>query len=566
MKKLFIFIFFLITLIEAKDYKEIKFKGDIDKLIGDFSRGTLLKIMGVVYPPFYKFWQNDPTFDDGKIPKFEKNLKLYCDSLGFYKAKIKIDTNSSTIFINIKKNEPILIKSIKLPNEYKKLINLKERKRFTTSNFTNSKSKITRYLNKNGYPKHKFEVKAFVDVDKYMVNIEYNIDKKELCKLSKTTIIGNGRVDKKFITKKIKYKEGDIFDIRKVETTYFGIYNYGVFEEIIVEPNLDKNSSDIPVLIKLAEGKNKVFKSFLGFDTDEGFRAGGSWGDKNFFGNLKNFEIGVGGSQKGYQIYNRYYDPLIYFPLFKEFSFENHLSFEKKTYDSYREKKFEDTLTFGKKIWELNHFFGLKMEHSLINSKIDNIKSDNYLINALFYKISLDKRDSKLNAKNGYLTSFYIENGSNKIGSDLEYIKTLSEFRAITSYGNWTGAFKVIVGTIDNQTPIFKHFFSGGAFTNRGYKYRYVGKTDSEGKPYGGITLLNTMFEVRHRVTKKFSIALFRDSSILNDKVYEFGNDFYDSYGLGIRYLTPIGPIRFDIGFPQNEDDFRLNFSIGQVF
>ena len=187
-------------------------------------------------------------------------------------------------------------------------------------------------------------------------------------------------------------------------------------------------------------------------------------------------------------------------------------------------------------------------------------------ISSVFYRILWDKRDSKMDAKNGYLASFYIEDSKKQIGSEIEYLKTLSEFRAIKTIDRFTGAFKIRLGTIDSDVPIFKHFYTGGASTNRGYKYRLLGDLDDQGNPYGGLTLIDTLYEIRYLTTKNFTLALFWDSSMLNDNPYSFKSKFYDSQGFGMRYKTPIGGIRLDIGFPEDENDFRINISIGEAF
>lgn len=566
MKKILLFFLFL-TLSNA-DFKEIEFNRGKELIIGDFSREKLLKVIGVDYPPIYKFWKKEPTFQKAQIPKFKKALLEYCHSLGYYKAKIEVKKEKKKIIFNIIKNEPIKIYSIKISPSFKKLIELNIGDTFKTSSFSSSKSKVKRYFQENGYPKAEIEAKAYIDLELYRVEIEYKIDTKERCYFGDTTIKKRANINIELIKRAIKYKKGELFDIKKIEDTYDNLYKYHIFKYIEVEPNIDINSSSIPILINLIEGKNREIKAFIGYSTDEEFRVGTSWEHKNFFGNLKDFKIGFKISGLGYEIYNSFYNPLFPFPILREVSLNNSFKYRNYKYNSYNTKKIEEILTFGKKWKSLEHYFGFLLESNQIVSKIENYQDGNYFINALFYRLMLDRRDSKMNARNGYLASLYFEKSTKIIASEVEYLKSLVEFRAIKSISDYTFAFKSKVGTISGDVPIFKHFFTGGAFTNRGYNYQSVGKKDKNNRPYGGLTLFDLMLESRYHLSKNFSLALFYDSSILNNQTYDFKSQIYKTYGFGVRYLTLIGPLRLDIGFPQNDKNsrYRVNFTIGEAF
>ena len=76
----------------------------------------------------------------------------------------------------------------------------------------------------------------------------------------------------------------------------------------------------------------------------------------------------------------------------------------------------------------------------------------------MFYEIKLDRRDDSLNPKDGYFLSFYIEDGSKFIGSEYDYLKTVSDLKYIKTFDNLTASFKTKIGTLDRDLPIFKHF------------------------------------------------------------------------------------------------------------
>lgn len=564
MKNYIVILLLIITIVEGKSFNNIQFTGDIDNLTGEFDRATLLKICHIEYPAIYKFWKSNPTFEETQIKEFVKNLTDYAHSMGYYHAKVNATSDIDTIYLHIKKNRPIKIASIHIDSEFENFALFKKGERFRTTDFTETKKKIVRYLEEHGYPTYKMNAKAFVDVDLYKVDINMSIDKGVKRYFFTTDINNSSNVDNDLILKEIDYKEDELYNVLKLEESYDNIYRLGVFEKIKMEADFNKSSEKTPIHITLKEGKTKEFASNIGYDTQEGARGGAEYIDHNFFGNLREFRAKLKVSQRGYNASTSFYDPRIKIPLLKKISFRNELGYSKWDYDSYVEKLLTERVTFGKSFIGLEHFFGFQMEHSTIESGIPAFLSGNYLINSLFYRVVIDKRDSKMDAKNGYYTSLYVEKAIKQIGSEMDYFKILAEARYIKAFKPMVFAFKVKAGSISEETPPFKHFFLGGAMSNRGYEYRDLGP-HSSGYPLGGLSVIDGSFESRYYLTNNFSLVGFIDASKLSEKVHDFSGDWYRSYGVGLRYLSVIGPLRLDIGYP-TEGGFALHLGIGQVF
>jgi len=573
MKRFIFLLIFTIVSLQAKEFETLKFKGEgIDFFIGTFSSSNLYKVIGKPYPPFYTPWRKDPIFEDYDVGDYEEVIVEYFHSHGFYNAEVNSTIGEDEIVINIDKNEPIKIKDIKVHPTFglKQYLPFKENDIFTTDGFKESKKILERTLLEEGYPRYFLDAKAYVDLEFYEVNLDYNVDKNESIILGKTTIEGRGDVKREIINEAITYKEGDKYDIRELEITYDKIYEYGIYDYILVAPKVDSNGTTVPVEIKLRMGDTKFIKNSIGYNTDTGPRGLISWTDKNFFGNLKVFDVGFKVSNLGYEAYNIFYNPRIILPYIGKINFKNEINYHLTKYDSYSEKGIVNRVTFGKRAYGLEHYFGLLTELSEIKSNIDGTEDENgnYFINSLFYRLLIDKRDSKVDAKSGYYASFYVERSDKAIGSDFDYIKSLVELRYIKSYfaNKLTFGFKTRIGMIDSDVPTFKRFYTGGSFTNRGYDFQELGLKDAKGVPRGGVSLIDLLSEVRYEVFSKFSLVGFYDSSMLSLEPQTFDEKFYDSFGFGVRYLTPIGPFRLDFGFPRGRSDWTFHISIGQVF
>ncbi|CAA6798672.1 MAG: Unknown protein, partial [uncultured Sulfurovum sp.] len=569
MKKHLIFLFFLTFSLQAEVLTEIEFTGDVDTLTGEFDRSTLLKICQVEYPAIYKIWKENPTFNESEIKGFVESLERYGQSMGYYQVKVSSKVEDKTIYLNIQKNIPIKISSLNLDEEFHSLTLLKEGKRFKTKNFTETKNKIRDYLSENGYPKHRLNAKAYVDIDAYKVDVNFTIKKGEKYYFGRTELNNSSQIDNILIEEQITYKEGEQFNIIDLEESYDNIYRLGVFEKIKMEPDFNSTennaSKKLPIKVSLKQGETKEFASNIGYDTEDGARGGVAYIDNNFFGNLRRFEAKAQLSERGHEVKTSYFDPRIENPWLGDFSFLNELGYSKWDYDAYIENLFVERLTFGKKLFELEHFFGFQLEHSEIESGIPAFLSGNYLINSLFYRVLIDRRDSVMDAKNGYYASLYLEKAMKQLGSEIDYFKVLAEARYIKSFDPVVLAAKIKVGSISEETPPFKHFFLGGAMSNRGYEYRDLGEHSGD-YPIGGLSIIDASFESRYYVTKDFSVVGFVDSSKMSQKVNDFSGEWYTSFGFGLRYLSVIGPLRLDIGYPTKNNKPALHLGIGQVF
>ncbi len=564
MKKI-ISILYLALILSAGEFKTLEFQGN--SLI-EFSDDTLLKVLGVEYPKIYQFWKNEPTFDQTDKKEFIRLLRKFYKSKGFYKVEVNSTTNKDKLTLNITENEAIQINNIKIKSDYSLSdYSLKNGEEFSTIKFKDSKSEIQSLLLNDGYAKHSLDVKAYANLKDYKVDIEINLLKGEISKFGDVNISGVD-VNKHFFEDKIMFKKGETFNLKKLQNSSRNLYKSDVFENIALNFNLDINSTEIPIHIHLREKLRRVLKASIGFDTDKGLRGGVSWLHRNFFGNLETLKFDLYASQKDYGIESRFLKRDLKIAKYR-MKLENLLTIKDEKFSGYSKQEITETLLFGKKILWLEHFFGLKFEASKIDTNFNlyDLKDESYLINSFIYRVELDKRDSKLNAKNGYFLKFMLENATSLLASELDYLKILFEARYIKTTKHFIFANRLQIGNISKDIPRFKRFFSGGTFSNRGYKYDEVGAKDLENNPIGGNSFIEYMFELRREVYKELELAFFFDTTLLERKKYSFNSTFYNTVGFGLRYNTVIGPLRLDFGFPQKEqDDINFHFSIGQAF
>lgn len=126
--------------------------------------------------------------------------------------------------------------------------------------------------------------------------------------------------------------------------------------------------------------------------------------------------------------------------------------------------------------------------------------------------------------------------------------------------------------------PPDQRFYAGGSGTVRGYKYQFVGPTFKDGNPIGGTAVNAGTLEFRQRVGRSFGFAVFMDAGQVSQNVNPLDAKLQFGAGAGVRYYTPIGPIRLDVALPINrrkseepphnyiDDPFEIYIGLGQAF
>lgn len=170
--------------------------------------------------------------------------------------------------------------------------------------------------------------------------------------------------------------------------------------------------------------------------------------------------------------------------------------------------------------------------------------------------------------RQGYRLTFTVSGTDQLLGSDTAFAQVESTGKLILPL--WSTARLLVRGeagwTIKDDfsdLPLSVRYFAGGDTSVRGYAYKSLGPTDADGNVIGGADKLVGSLEFDQQVFGNWSVAAFID-------VGNAFNSFKDlslktGIGAGIRWYSPLGPIRFDVGIPLDEspDSFRIHITLG---
>ncbi len=544
-----------------------------------------LDALGVGQKSWFQFWKEDQLkIDVKKIPKIQETLQAFLDSKGYYNAKISVDKHPDNVAIHITEGAPVLVNSITLESDFNlsNIVTFTEKSRFEVDTFIAIKSEIKKALLKAGYCNYTLDTKAYVDLDKHGVVLHYRVSKGELCYFGKTVIKQKPEnISEKVIRSRLRYKKGEVFSIEKITHTFDALNSLDAFGSGTVAPKEEEtegemtHSSTVPMEISLSEKKQlNLFKGGVGYDAALGMRLQLYYERRNFLGNARKFTSTLQYSE------NRQDGELTFFSPAQILLNGSYLDLYSKTgyshtiYDAYNENKGYWRVKLSYERERMIAEIGMGLENIDIEKRADDpsIIAGNFLLFYPFVNFVYDGRDSKINPKNGYYFSAYAEYGLDYKPDASSYLKYLLEGRLIKSLGDFTLATVGKVGVIDEFAgivPASKRFYAGGAYSNRAYGEYDIGYITSpvSSSDLGGKTWLNLSVEADYPLYEKLYGALFFDSTMITEESYDFKGEMINSVGVGVRYMTPIGPLKMDIG--ANIDDFNqygISFQIGQSF
>jgi outer membrane translocation and assembly module TamA len=188
-----------------------------------------------------------------------------------------------------------------------------------------------------------------------------------------------------------------------------------------------------------------------------------------------------------------------------------------------------------------------------------------------------DLRDNPLNPERGSFLSLNVLLAPQKLGSDFDFVKEFGQVSLVYGLGRspfrWAQGYRLgLIQVFGQQRLPFDDLFrAGGPNSVRGFDVDSLGPQTANNLPLGGEALIVINQELRYRhANTGLGAAVFYDAGNVFAKVSDFDFNLRHSVGFGLRYDSPLGMMRFDLGFPlarrPNEHTYRFHFGLGQAF
>ncbi|AKF25209.1 hypothetical protein YH65_07225 [Sulfurovum lithotrophicum] len=572
---------------DNNESKEVGLSTHIIKFGGEevFDESDLLDAVSADHKSFYQFWKDDTArIKDKLLPTLGATLRNYFDAEGYYDAEFKIKQTKTTVKVSVKENKPVLVNDINISSDYKidDMITFHKGDIFKAKEFIAVKGRISEEMLKQGYCSYYLDTKAYVDLNKHTVDMTFVLKKGDICTFGNVTVQGNETIDENIIKSRVRARKGQRFDLEKVKDTYDALYGLNSFDSVLV--NIDRKFYNVvPVDITVSEMDQPYhFEVGAGYDSYVGMRMHGQVLKHNFMGNAQKLQLDLAWSQLEQLAVLSFFKPVVWEPFGFWLDLGTKGGYSNLGYDGFREKKLFFTTYLNHATERFDIKLGLTFESIDISKRDDGQPElppgayNTFLLTYPYLDVTYDGRDSKLNPKYGYYIRGYGEWGIPTNSETSAYQKYLLELRGIYTVADLTLATVGKVGVIEigNESnnhgiPESKKFFAGGMYSNRAYGFREIGAITSPTTDLvdGAQTWVNLSIEADYPIWGDLYGAVFSDNTMLAKESMDFNGDIISSAGVGVRYMTPVGPLKLDVGFNVNDTSiYGIQFQIGQSF
>lgn len=584
-----------------------------------FSSRVLRKEMLTQQRPLWPPWKRGEPYNAPSLGDDLQRIKKYYFDRGFLDTTAHADPAEQTpdgkavrLTIRIDEGMPTLVTAVHLTGtippallpeqELRAALALRPGKPINKADFDRSRVLLLTRLHNANYARADVVPSTEVDTQEHTAVVTFQLVPDEPTRFGKVTVEGEQKVSRRAIRRQLTFTEGDWYSDTEVTASADALYGLGTFQAVTPRLlNAQEFGAPMDVAFSVRERSFQTVQVGFGFSSVERFRLQAEWLHRNLFGEAEQLRLGAKVSSIVQSAEASLHLPYVLAPrttFTQTFFVRNEQeintdplglsdalfnvedaqpAFDLFSVGSETRLAHQFTRTLGGAVgleFSMNQFSNVDAA-ALAEAGAD--AAEDNLLFIQFVETQWNTSDGPLNPTRGVLIRGRLEHANTALISDVSFVKFLLEGRYYKQiWWQMILATRLKLGAIQpygksEDVPFNLRFFAGGPGSVRGFELNRLGPLDSEDQPLGGNSLIEGSIEVRFPIVGDLGGALFLD----------FGNVFRSPFtypldelryagGPGIRYNTPIGPIRLDVGFildRRTDEKFgRVEISIGQAF
>jgi len=509
----------------------------------------------------------------------EEQARKAAQALGYYQPQIDSEVTTGKaprLILTIDPGEPVHLRNVTIRIEGPAAslkgfrvpdnAGLKPGALLNHGRYEDAKRTILNQASRYGFFSGRFVSQTLrVDPQAGVADIELIYDSGPRYALGPVSFEGDTPFDEDLLRRMVPFKAGAPYDSELIAELNQALQSSGYFEGVRVDAAPTAATDNvIPVAVKLDTRKPRTMGLGLGFSTDVGPRAKANWTRHwvNPQGHSYGWEAEVSAPRQNVGLW---YDVPLDPPLTDKLRYAGGYQYEELAGTDTLSK----LLTVGPE-WHSKLPSGWQRVVSLKWQREEyRLGDDSGLSTLLMPGVSYSylRSDNRIDPHNGYRLQFDTKVAKEGLGSDNNLLYGTAMVKGLTTVfdkhrflaraqvgGSATNGYKSI--------PPSLRFFAGGDQSVRGYDYQSLSPENSEGDRIGGRYMVAGSLEYQYSVAEKWRVATFVDQ----------GNSFNSldlpslktGVGIGVRWVSPVGPIRLDLAHALDDDGgIRLHFSMG---
>ena len=390
-----------------------------------------------------------------------------------------------------------------------------------------------------------------------------------VCSVGVVQISGHKAMAENTILRGLTFKPGDQFSEEALQNSQYLLYRAGVFRSVALGlADSVAHDNRVDVALRVSERPFRTLRVGTGYDTDEDLWVSGAWTHRNFGGDFRQFKLSGRVSGK-----NR--EAVIGLRQAHFRGSRNWLNIggfvQRERQAAFVQEEMGGNISIERNLTRTTDVIA-QFSGGVVDFSADSAFAE------MKVGLLMDTRDDIFDPQSGMLAQLAVRERGQFFRSDGEFLQATAEgrwFRRIL----WRSvlALRVQGGAIfelgkAGGVPNVERFFAGGLNSVRGWGLDELGPKNHQGEPTGGLSRVEMSMEVRTQIFFSLGTAIFVDVGNVDAKLGAFNpGSLKYAVGAGLRYLSPVGPVRFDAGYRLSDDStvekrIQYHISLGQAF
>ncbi len=509
-----------------------------------------------------------------RVATLTNTVERASQAVGFYSAEPQLTLEKTAdcwlLSIAVEAGDPVLVKSVTISIEADadlfastlENLPLREGSQLSHGDYEAAKAELTARAFELGYLDARFTLaRLTIDEAQLAASIELALDLGARHRFGQIAFDTGGALSNDFVNRFVTFNEGDFYSPQKLLDLRSALNDSQYFADISITPRLGETSNLVPIDLVMTSRPRRVYEYGAGITTDTGPRLSGYYEDR--FRNPEGHRVNATTSLSPIQ---RSLDADYLIPLANP-TMENlrvSAGWIEENTDTFDSRSYRTSVAYtfvNRSNWRQSYFTNYRHDEFDVNGVRE---TSDLLIPGL--SITKTQADSALVPNKGWQLFAQVRGASSDLLASETFVQFNLNGKWITPLGRgrFISRFELVTTVADSiaELPVSIQTFTGGDQSIRGYDYKSIGARNSEGLITGGKSLAVASAEVDFGIAEKWRLALFTD---VGDAFDDFNQvNFKQSAGVGIRWISPIGPIRIDLARPINSGEgVRLHLSMG---
>jgi len=463
--------------------------------------------------------------------------------------------------------------------ELEKSLKTKEGNTYDREGILKDMDFLTQACNDEGYANADVNPKINIRDKDQLVDVDFNIKKEGLVFFNRINITGNAVTRDKVIRRQLEVVEGELYSSSKLKESYANLNRLRYFEEVDFQTEKGPDKSLMDLNIRVKEKNTGMFMIGAGYSAVDQAIVMAQVTQQNLFGRGQTLYLkaSLGSKTNMYEL--SFTEPWLFdIPLWFKYDIWKY----KREYDSYNWDSRGTGFTLSYPFWKkISGNIGYKIT-------IDDIQDINYSTAPWYIKaqagesttsavtvgLGMDTTDDYMFPSKGIKTNAFVQEAGGFLAGDNDFTKLGFNIAGyyplpLKMVFGARGRIGHIQGHSGKDVPIFERYVLGGLNSIRGLQYLGISNSGTS-DVLGGRSMLVLSTEVVFPLIKEAGMkgVVFFDTGNTWDGSYHIG-DLRRTAGAGIRWYSPIGPLRLEYGYvldrKENESAGRIEFSIGMM-